>query len=403
MAFSLFVSTPLGEVRSIQLLDRTESDARESAKRGGYKVLSIAPCEEASAGKSKTAWLLGKRKKFFDPGLFSQELGALLEAGLSVIEALQTLGNREPEAVRQDIFEPIQRALQEGKTLSDAFGNVGDRFPPLLIASVKASEQTGDMTAALRRFSATYKRTQALREKVISASIYPALLTIVGLTVLVFLLGFVVPKFATIIESSSQELPFASRILMGWGAVVNRHFLEISVGATLCLLSLATLLSRPATRRWLAIQTTRIPFVGSYVRLYRQTQFWQTSAMLIDGGIPSPQAFGMSIDLLGAEDAEKLGRTLKEIQSGHELAQAFNAAGLVDSVSYRMLQVAQKTGQLGKSLQQLAGFQNDVLERGIDRFTKMLEPVLMIVIGLLIGGIVVLMYMPIFDLASSIQ
>jgi general secretion pathway protein F len=139
------------------------------------------------------------------------------------------------------------------------------------------------------------------------------------------------------------------------------------------------------------------------VRLYRQTQFWQTSAMLIEGGVPAPQAFGMSINLLGADDAQRLQSTLSQINSGHELAEAFNTAGMVDSVSYRMLKVAQKTGQLGRVLGQLAGFQNDVLERGIDRLTRLLEPILMITIGLAIGGIVVLMYLPIFDLASSIQ
>ena len=125
--------------------------------------------------------------------------------------------------------------------------------------------------------------------------------------------------------------------------------------------------------------------------------------MLIEGGVPAPQAFDMSVNLLGSDDAQRLQSTLAKINSGHELAEAFNSAGMVDSVSYRMLKVAQKTGQLGRVLGQLAGFQNDVLERGIDRLTRLLEPVLMIVIGLAIGGIVVLMYLPIFDLASSIQ
>jgi general secretion pathway protein F len=139
------------------------------------------------------------------------------------------------------------------------------------------------------------------------------------------------------------------------------------------------------------------------VQLYQQTQFWQTSAMLVEGGIPAPQAFSMSVNLLGSDDAQRVQAALAQINSGQEMADAFNTAGVVDSVSYRMLKVAQKTGQLGRALSQLANFQNDVLERGIDRLTRLLEPVLMIVIGFAVGGIVVLMYLPIFDLASSIQ
>jgi general secretion pathway protein F len=123
----------------------------------------------------------------------------------------------------------------------------------------------------------------------------------------------------------------------------------------------------------------------------------------VEGGIPAPQAFSMSVNLLGLDDAQRVQAALVQINSGQEMADAFNTAGVVDSVSYRMLKVAQKTGQLGRALSQLANFQNDVLERGIDRLTRLLEPVLMIVIGFAVGGIVVLMYLPIFDLASSIQ
>jgi general secretion pathway protein F len=162
-------------------------------------------------------------------------------------------------------------------------------------------------------------------------------------------------------------------------------------------------LYKGSARAWIGSRMNRLPVIGAYVQLYQQTQFWQTSAMLVEGGIPAPQAFSMSVNLLGSDDAQRVQAALAQINSGQEMADAFNTAGVVDSVSYRMLKVAQKTGQLGRALSQLANFQNDVLERGIDRLTRLLEPVLMIVIGFAVGGIVVLMYLPIFDLASSIQ
>ena len=403
MKFQLLVTSPQGNMRLLNLPAASESDASTTAQAQGFRVLSVKAV--ASSGTQGTAsqkrWLAGRSQ--FDPGLFAQELSALLEAGLSVMESLQTLGSREPAAMREQMYKPMQRTLEEGQSLSVAMSRIKDRFPHLLIASVKASEYTGDMTASLRRYSLTHKRMQGLREKVVSASIYPALLTAVGVVVLVFLLGVVVPKFAGLMDSSSQQIPAASRFLMRWGTLVNHHFTTIVL--TLATLAASGLfaLSRASVRDWIGAHANRLPLAGGYVRLYRQTQFWQTSAMLIEGGVPAPQAFGMSINLLGADDAQRLQKTLSGINSGHELAEAFNAAGLVDSVSYRMLKVAQKTGQLGRVLGQLSGFQNDVLERGIDRLTRLLEPMLMIVIGLAIGGIVVLMYLPIFDLASSIQ
>ncbi|MEO5658476.1 MAG: type II secretion system F family protein [Polaromonas sp.] len=406
MKFQVLVSSAQGAIRMLQMAADSETEASKTAQAQGFHVLSVKATGPSStqapqATASQKRWM--NRRSQFDPGLFAQELGALLEAGLSVMESLQTLGSREPAAVREQMFNPMQRTLEEGQPLSVAMSRIKNKFPHLLIASVKASEYTGDMTESLRRYAQTHKRMQGLREKVVSASIYPALLTVVGVVVLIFLLGVVVPKFAGLIDSNSQQIPAASRLLMRWGTLVNQHLGWI-VGALGALVTAgAFALSRGSVREWIASHATRLPLVGGYVRLYRQTQFWQTSAMLIDGGVPAPQAFGMSVKLLGSDDAQRLQKTLSQINSGHELAEAFNSAGMVDSVSYRMLKVAQKTGQLGRVLGQLAGFQNDVLERGIDRLTRLLEPMLMIVIGLAIGGIVVMMYLPIFDLASSIQ
>ena len=403
MNFQILVSSPQGAMRLLDTTAASETEASNSAQAQGFRVVAVK-----QTGISKTRgvnaqkrWTAGRSQ--FDPGLFAQELGALLEAGLSVMESLQTLGSREPVAVREHMYDPMRRTLEEGQPLSIAMTRIKDKFPHLLIASVRASEYTGDMTASLHRFSQTHKRMQGLREKVVSASIYPALLTVVGVVVLIFLLGVVVPKFAGLMDGNSQQIPAASRMLMRWGTLVNRHFTEVVVTLGVLAASGLFAMSRKKTRDWLGAFATGLPFVGGYIRLYRQTQFWQTSAMLIEGGVPAPQAFGMSVNLLGADDAQRLQSTLSGINSGHELAEAFNNAGVVDAVSYRMLKVAQKTGQLGRVLGQLASFQNDVLERGIDRLTRLLEPILMIAIGLAIGGIVVLMYLPIFDLASSIQ
>lgn len=405
MQYQLLVMSTQDSMRMLDVSAATEAEATSSAVAQGYRVLSVQSSGASNAPSSAPARFgvsLGQRSQF-DPGLFAQELGALLEAGLSVTESLQTLGSRESASLRERLYDPVLRSLQEGQTLSQAMARRGDVFPQLLVASVKASEYTGDLATSLLRYATTYKRMRGLREKVVSASLYPALLSVVGVLVLVFLLGFVVPKFAGLIDINSPNIPAASKMLMGWGKLMNAHFAEVATVLGLLVAALGFVLYKGSARAWIGSRMGRLPVIGTYVRLYQQTQFWQTCAMLVEGGIPAPQAFGMSVNLLGADDAQRVQTALVQINSGQEMADAFNATGVVDNVSYRMLKVAQKTGQLGKALGQLAGFQNDVLERGIDRLTRLLEPVLMIVIGLAVGGIVVLMYLPIFDLASSIQ
>jgi general secretion pathway protein F len=406
MQYQLLVMGAQDSMRMLDVAATSEADASSRAVAQGYRVISVKSTSKSVArspshSSSSSSWLTQRAQ--FDPGLFTMEFGALLDAGLSVTESLQTLGGRENASIQQKLYDPMLRTLQEGQTLSQAMSRLGDAFPALLVASVKASEYTGDLSTSLSRYAATYKRMRGLREKVVSASLYPALLALVGFLVMVFLLGVVVPKFAGLIDVNSPNVPAASKLLMGWGKLMNAYFAEILTVLVLLAAAFAFALYKGSARAWIGSRMNRLPVIGAYVQLYQQTQFWQTSAMLVEGGIPAPQAFSMSVNLLGSDDAQRVQAALAQINSGQEMADAFNTAGVVDSVSYRMLKVAQKTGQLGRALSQLANFQNDVLERGIDRLTRLLEPVLMIVIGFAVGGIVVLMYLPIFDLASSIQ
>ncbi|WP_427915569.1 type II secretion system F family protein [Ramlibacter sp. MMS24-I3-19] len=218
-----------------------------------------------------------------------------------------------------------------------------------------------------------------------------------------FLLGVVVPRFASIIDANGRDIPEASRILMAWGKLVNRHFEAVLAGLAATIVLTAATFARSDVRRWCAGRATSLPLAGPTIRLYRQNQFWQTAAMLVEGGVPAPQAFRSAASLLGASDVRRMHEALSRLDAGQELAESFRASGVVDQVAFRMLQVAQRTGELGRALGQIAAFQAEALERGLDRMTRLVEPLLMVFIGAVIGGIVVLMYLPIFDLASSIQ
>jgi len=162
-------------------------------------------------------------------------------------------------------------------------------------------------------------------------------------------------------------------------------------------------LRRPSARDWIADRMLALPGIGEYFRVFRQSQFFRTTAMLVDGGIPAIRAFDLARGLVGRSDQAALARALDQVRNGAKISDAFQQASLADAITYRLLTVAEKTGGLGPVLDRIAAFQESQVARAIDLISRLIEPAMMIFIGIVIGGIVVLMYMPIFEIASSVQ
>lgn len=395
--FEVVAVSPQGSLLTERLRAADAAKAGEAFRLRGLRVLS---CREVRAGKRLG---LGLRRRRLDLGLFTDELAALLDAGLGIVDTLRTLAQKERDAGARQAIEAVTRDVTEGLPLSAALSNRGDVFPTLLVASVSASEQTGDLVSALRRFSSHLESMRMLRGKLVGAAIYPALLLAVGSLVVIFLLGVVVPRFATLLEGASKKLPLASQLLLGWGKTVAAHpaiFLGSFV-AFVTLLGYGFL--RAARSGWQIPGLQRAWLIGPLVQLFRHAQFYKTCSMLVQGGIPVLRAFEMSRPLLAEEDQLALDGARRQIAEGRPIGPALAQARIADTVSLRMLEVAQRTGRLADVLARIAAFQEAALNRAIDLTARLVEPALMIFIGLVIGGIVVLMYMPIFDLATSLQ
>ena len=277
------------------------------------------------------------------------------------------------------------------------------QFPALLVATVSASEQTGDLGTSLQRYAQHQHSVKSLTDKVVGAAVYPMLLLAVGAIVVIFLLGVVVPKFATLIESTRRELPWSSQLLMSWGRLVAEHPWQVALGASALLvgvgLGVRHLVLTGARAAWIE----SLPLIGPIVRQFRHAQLYRTTGMLISGGIPAPKALQLSADLLGAADRVRLQRAVGLVQEGRSISSALDTVALADPVATSMLAVGERSGALADILERIAMFHEAHLARSIDLVSRLFEPALMIVIGLVIGAIVVLMYLPIFDLASSLQ
>jgi general secretion pathway protein F len=393
--FEVVAVSPQGSLLTERLRASDASKASEQLQLRGLRVLS---CREIRTSNWK-----GLRRQRLDVGLFTDELAALLDAGLGMVDTLRTLSQKERDSSGRQALEAVTRDVIEGLPLSAALANRGDTFPPLLVASVSASEQTGDLVSALRRFSTHLESMRMLRGKLVGAAIYPALLLAVGSLVVIFLLGVVVPRFAVLLEGASKKLPLASQLLLGWGKSVAAHP-ALFLGGFVCVVTLLSFgMLRAARSGWQIPGLQRAWLIGPLVRLFRHAQFYRTSAMLVQGGIPVLRAFDMGRQLLSLEDQLALDGARRQIAEGRPIGPALAQAQIADTVALRMLEVAQRTGRLADVLSRIASFQEAALNRAIDLTARLVEPALMIFIGLVIGAIVVLMYMPIFDLATSLQ
>jgi len=384
------------EFISLRLEAVSEQMAASQAQAQGYAVFSTQPL-----GGNWLAGLLGRKP--FPLVLFSQELLTLIEAGLNLLEALEALAEKEHRPEIRQVLQGVLRALHEGLTVSQAMENFPAAFPPLYVAALRASEKTGGVAESLRRYIAYQNQVDQVRKKVISSSIYPAILIIAGGLVTMFLMVYVVPRFAHIYEEVGGNLPFLSRVLMAWGAFLEQHG-GLLLGTLVALIATAAyLFTRISVRRRLMEWVWRIPALGERLRIIQLARFYRSLGMLLIGGIPIMSALNMVSGLLVPSLRIKMQAAAELIGQGQPISAAMEQNELSTPIALRMLRVGERSGRMGEMMERIAGFYDEETARWIEWFTKLFEPLLMLVIGLVIGLVVLLLYMPIFDLAGSIQ
>jgi general secretion pathway protein F len=256
---------------------------------------------------------------------------------------------------------------------------------------------------ALTRYVTYQQQIDSLRKTLVNASIYPSVLLGAGVLVTLFLLGYVVPRFSTIYEELGSNLPLASRLLLQWGKLLEAHTAGVIAGLAVSCAVLVQVLRRPATRVAIGAWIARIPAIGLQLHIYQLARLYRTIGMLLRGGMPAITAMTMSSGLLGQALKSRFARATQAVREGQSLANAMEANGLTTAVASRMLRVGERSGNMGEMTERIAAFYDDELSRWVAIVTRLIEPVLMTIIGLMIGVIVVLMYFPIFQLAGSIQ
>ncbi|WP_342118534.1 type II secretion system F family protein [Pseudoduganella sp. OTU4001] len=394
MQFEVRTLSPDMVIGQLVIDGRDEADARRQVEARGLFVSAITPRGNGlRAGKAKALSLV----------LFSQELLALLNAGLGVVEALEALLEKESAPATRSVLERLLGGLREGQRFSTVLAEQPQLFPPLYVGIVKAAEGTSDLPRSLERFIDYQQRVDLVRAKLVSAAIYPCILLLVGGGVSLFLIGYVVPRFAEVYQGAGRNLPWMSQVMLTWGQFAAAHTGPLLAGIAALVGGAVFGVRRLVRSGGMARLLGRLPGVGERVRIYELSRLYLTLGMLSEGGITILNAVDTVQGMVSANVKQGLQGARAMIEAGLPLSAAFEANGLTTPISLRMLRVGERTGEMGAMLTQSAAFYDGEISRWIDRFTRTFEPLLMAGIGLVVGAIVVLLYMPIFDLAGEMS
>lgn len=381
-----------GQLRRLRLEADSPAALDAALRAQGRLALSVRALgrERGAAGR-------------FDSQLLVQELTGLLQAGVGLVEALQVELRKARVGATRAVLQRLCASLQSGAALSAALAEQPQHFDPLLLASVRASETSGTLLPALQRYLDYRAQLQRVQRTLVAALLYPCTLLGVGLLVLLFLLLYVLPRFAQIFSDLGRELPLFSRLLMQLGTAIDIH--RIGLLALLALAGLALLLSLATPRgrqRWLQ-GLLRLPGLGARLDQFARARLFRMLALLLDSGLPLLQACRLLQGLLSAALDRQLQQAARLLQSGQALSQALREQQLVCPVADSLLTAGERSGELAQALHRIADYYDADNSRWLERFMRLFEPLLMLVLGTLIGGVVVMMYMPVFELAGALQ
>lgn len=387
------------DAHSVAVQERTlEAESEEAVLHllagDGVTVLSTTAKREH--------WLT-QRSSPFDVALFCQELHTLLSSGMSLVEAIDALCSRKESGQKLSILLQIKQKLLEGKPLSGALELSHFTFPILLIASIRASERTSRLGDALEEFIAYETVGKELRKKVVSATIYPALVIGFGLVVSLFMISYVVPRFAQVYDDFAPGLSVPTVLLLKLGQFADAHLPALLFSlAALALFGVVSYRNGTLKTAFLRL-ASRWKWAQYYLRLYQLARIYQTMSMLLKGGYTLSDAIALAQNLAFDRPMhEQMHQAHIAVSEGRRFSSAFASYGMTDTVTERLLQVGERSGDLAKVMDIIAHTHRQELTLWIERVTRLAEPILLMAVGILIGLIIILMYMPVFDLAGGV-
>jgi type IV pilus assembly protein PilC len=327
----------------------------------------------------------------------------LIRAGLPILKSLDLLATRLTDARLSRYISGVREEVKSGALLSEAFSRQGV-FPPMYVTSVMAGERSGSLAEVLDRFITYQKLALSVRKKLLVSLLYPALLILLVACLIVFLITYVVPNFAQLYSSMQAELPMPTQVLIAVGTTARSYVLggfALLVGGVVALRAWTR---TPTGSQWVERLLLRVPIAGEVWLKYQVAQFSRVLGTLLVGGIPLMQALNTSAESLGARVLRRvLEETARLVREGQSLSQALRSTKVFPSLSTDMIEVGESTGALPTMLASVAEFYEEDVATQTTAALSLIEPAIMIFMGIFVAFVLVSLYLPIFSLAESIQ
>jgi type IV pilus assembly protein PilC len=361
-------------------------------------VFSVAPAK----GGIGIPFLKREKVRLKELAVYSRQLSVLIDAELPLIQSLGILEEQQKNTYFKNVIKTIKDDVEAGSTLNQAKRKHPKAFDDLYCNLIASGEQSGSLDIMLRRLSEFIEKTVRLRAKVRQALIYPVAIVIFAIVVSIFLLWKVIPVFATIFRDLGAELPFLTAAVVSLSDFVVKYIVLIVI-SLVGLLFLFRYYRSTEQGRWTTDRLLlKMPLIGQLLYKVAMTRVTRTLATLISGGVPMLEALKITSTTAGNVLIEKeVVEARKLVSEGKTMSESFKQAGRFPTMMLQMINVGEATGTLDEMLSKLAEFYDEEVDVAVSALLSILEPILLIFVGVIVGGLVVSMYLPIFDLMSK--
>jgi type IV pilus assembly protein PilC len=379
----------------------TEARLRHELEEKGLYVLSLQPRHAVVGISLRLPQRRGVNVREFL--VFNQELATLLKAGMPLVQSLDLLKRRVTAPAFKAVLTDVHEKVRSGTALSDAFAAHGDLFSRVYVASLLAGERSGNLDAVLRRYVEYTKIISTLKRKIVSAMAYPAILILLATVLVSIIVLKVIPAFTDFYASFGADLPLLTRIIVGASEFMRQQFFLIVAAIALAVVSIMGWIRRPGQKARFDHLVLGLPVVGQVARKFGTTQMARTLATLLGGGLPLVNALDIAANSVGNQFmAQQLGIVSARVREGESFAAALEARGVFPDVAVKMAEVGESTGALQDMLNTVADFYDEEIATSLERFITLVEPVLLVIIGIVLAGVLLALYMPLFQLTSVI-
>jgi type IV pilus assembly protein PilC len=399
MEFRCRLASPNGEISEGVYIAENEARLRHEMEEKGLYVLSLQP---KGAIRGISVQLPQRRavntREFL---VFNQELATLLKAGMPLVQSLDLLKRRVVSPTFRSVLDDVHEKVRSGTALSDAFAAQGDLFPRVYTASLLAGERSGNLDAVLRRYVEYSKIIAMIKRKTLSALVYPAILITLSLVLVTVIIVWVVPAFSEFYGSFGAELPLVTKIIVRISNLVRSQFLLLVLASVAIVGGIVVWAQQQGQQARFDRVLLRLPMLGQVARKFATSQMARTLATLLGGGLPLVNALDISSKSIGNRYmAAQLEIVSARVREGESFAAALDKRGVFPEVAVKMAEVGESTGALQDMLNTVADFYDEEISTNMERFVTLVEPVLLVVMGIVIAGLLLALYMPLFQLSS---